>query len=248
MSERKPFALIPARGGSKRLPGKNIVPLGGKPLLAWTLEAAQRSGIFEDLWVSSEDDEILSVAEKWGGRPLLRSTRLADDRVTVVQLCLEVIRELSLQDRLYSALYVLLPTSPFRRGETILRAWRFFQESGADALLSVVPVDHPPQWAFTSADGWLKPLFPDAYESTRQTLAPAFRHDGGHAIAVIEKFVRWKSFLTPRTLAFPIDVEEAMDINRPEDLAWAEYLLERRGRRERNGRSADLGGRRPSRR
>ena len=224
----KPLCLIPARGGSKRLPRKNIALLGGRPLLAWTLETARESGIFDDLWVSSEEDEILKVAENWGGRPLLRNPGLAEDGVTVVELCLSVIWQFALQGLNYSALYVLLPTSPFRRSETIHRAWRSFLESDADALLSVVPLEHPPQWALMKTEGWLKPVFPETYEFSRQTLAQTYRHDGGHAIARIEKFLQTRSFLNSRTLAFPIATEEAMDINEPEDLAQAEYLLGKR--------------------
>jgi N-acylneuraminate cytidylyltransferase len=227
----KPLCLIPARGGSKRLPRKNIASLGGRPLLAWTLEAARESGIFDDLWVSSEEDEILRVAEDWGGRPLLRSPGLAEDGITVVQLCLSEIRRLALRGFNYSALYVLLPTSPFRRSEAIHRAWRAFLESGADALLSVVPLEHPPQWALMKIEGWLKPVFPESYELSRQALAQAYRHDGGHAIARIEKFLETKSFLNARTLAFPVAMEEGMDINEPEDLARAEYLLGKRQER-----------------
>ncbi len=224
----KPLCLIPARGGSKRLPRKNIVPFGGRPLLAWTLETARESGIFDELWVSSEEDEILKVAENWGGRPLLRSPGLAEDEVTVVQLCLSVLRQFDSQGLIYSGLYVLLPTSPFRRSETIRRAWWAFLESGADALLSVVPLEHPPQWALMKTEGWLKPVFPESYELSRQTLAQAYRHDGGHAIANIKKFRQSKSFFTHRTLAFPVEAKEAVDINEPEDLTWAEYLLGKR--------------------
>jgi CMP-N,N'-diacetyllegionaminic acid synthase len=148
-----------------------------------------------------------------------------------VQLCLSVLRQFDSQGLIYSALYVLLPTSPFRRSETLHQAWRAFLDSGADTLLSVVPLEHPPQWALMKAGGWLRPVFPKSYELSRQTLAQAYRHDGGHAIARIEKLLQTKSFLNSRTLPFPVAPEEAMDIDEPEDLARAEYLLGERQRK-----------------
>lgn len=225
--EAKPFCLIPARGGSKRLPGKNIMPLSGKPLLAWTIEGALEARIFDEVRVSSEDEEILRVAAQWGAVPLRRDPDLAGDQVTVVTLCLSILREFPAARRGYSALYVMLPTSPFRRSETIRRAWASYVESGADTLLSVVPLEHPPQWALTENEGWLLPQDPDRYELSRQELPPACRHDGGHAIADIPRFLESPAFLGPRTLAFPVTPEEAVDIDDATDFSWAEFLLEK---------------------
>lgn len=218
----KPLCFIPACGGSKRLPRKNVALLGGKPLLAWTIEAAP----FDAIWVSSEDEEILKTAQEWGGKPLSRPVELASDRVTVVQLCLHVIRDFAAKGQDYSALYVMLPTCPFRRTETIKRAWNTFLESEVDALLGVIPLEHLPQWAKTKIDGWLRPLYPTEFESVHQALTPAYRHDGGHEIANISKFLEMEAFLGPRTSTFPVSIEEAVDINEPLDLAWVEFLLQ----------------------
>lgn len=225
-SNHKPLCIIPARGGSKRLPRKNITLLGDKPLLAWSIEPALKSGIFDTVWVSSEDEEILRTAQEWGAQALPRDNQLAGDRVTVAQLCWHIMQDFLAKGEQYSALYVLLPTSPFRRRETIRQAWNAFLESRADALFSVVPLDHPPQWALTQTEGWLTPLMPIEYESPRQGLAPTYRHDGGHAIANFSTFLNTQKFLGPRTLAFPVPLEEAVDVNEPIDLAWAEFLLQ----------------------
>src|SRR5262249_47449100 len=121
---------------------------------------------------------------------------------------------------------ILLPTSPFRRSATIHRAWQTFLASGADALMSVVPLEHPPQWALTQIDGWLRPWQPTEYTLPRQALTSTFRHDGGHAIARTSSFLQAREFVGPRTLAFPVPSEEAVDVNEPLDLAWAEFLLQ----------------------
>lgn len=225
-SINRPLCIIPARSSSRRLPHKNVTLLGGKPLLAWTIEAALGADLFDAVWVSSEDEQTLRIAEHWGGRPLLRRSELASDQVSVAQLCLHIIHDFATTKQDYSALYVLLPTSPFRRSKTILRAWSTFLESEADALLSVIPLEYPPQWAMIQTDGWLRPLYPLEHGLLRQSLVPTYRHDGGHAIADVEKFLQLETFLGPRTLAFPVAAEEAVDINEPLDLAWAEFLLQ----------------------
>lgn len=223
----KPLCLVPARGGSKRLPRKNVAPFGGKPLLAWTIEAALEAGIFDTVWVSSENEEILRTAETWGGEPLPRPPALAGDRATEIDLCLHVLHELAARGHSYAALYMLLPTSPLRRSETIRRAWRTFEASGADALLSVIPLEYPPQWGLIEAAGGLRPWRPADYETHREDLQKVYRHDGGHAIVRVQKFLREPGFVGARTIAFPVPLEEAVDVNEPLDLLWAEFLLEK---------------------
>jgi len=220
------LCIIPARGGSKRFSRKNQALLGGKPLLSWTIEAALESEIFDGVWISSEDEEMLSIGEKWGAIPIARPPELAGDEVTIVTLCLHLLNEFLYRSRQFNFLYVLLPTSPFRKSNTIRKAWQTFITSNADALMSVVRLEHPPQWALVQKEGWLAPLYPEEYELYRHALSPAFRHDGGHAITKVSSFLTHKAFLAPRTLAFPVPAEEAIDINEPVDIAWAEYLLE----------------------
>ena len=223
---RKPLCFIPARGGSKRLARKNIAMLKGKPLLAWSIEAALASDIFDRAFVSSEDDEILRVAGKWGGEPVRRDKDLAGDRVTLLQLCLNEVRKIT-ERHDYSDLYLLLPTSPLRKPGTIRAAWKRFQAGDVDTLMSVVPCEHPPQWAFRIQDERLSPLFPEYYEQPRQELIPAYRHDGGHMIIRISTFLASGSFTAGKTIPFPAPQEEAVDINTPVDLLWAEFLLEK---------------------
>lgn len=223
----KPFCVVPARGGSKRFPRKNVAPLQGKPLVAWTIEPALASGLFGgDVWVSSEDEAILEAAERWGARPLARDGALAGDRVGVAEVALDALERVGGDA---DAVYVLLPTSPLRNADTIRRAWATFEESGADALLSVVPLDYPGAWALGRAeDGSLRPLDPVGYETPRQELTPGYRHDGGHAILAAEPFRARRELLAERTVAFEPPEEETVDVDEEIDLAWAEFLLARR--------------------
>lgn len=146
---RKPLAIIPARGGSKRLRRKNIALLDGKPLIVWTIEAASASGIFDNIRVSSEDQEILKIASSAGALPLERPRDLSQDHVTLAQFLAETLKNSDYKARGYTDLYLLLPTSPFRRAATIKNAWEFYLHTSAAGLMSVVDAPHPPQWALT---------------------------------------------------------------------------------------------------
>lgn len=223
-----PMCIIPARGGSKRLPRKNLALLDGKSLLGWTIDAATQSGIFDTIWVSSEDPEVQSAAVDLGAKVLPRPAEFAGDRTTLVQLCEHIAREAATLHPAYDAMYVLLPTSPFRKAETIRNAWSAFLASNAETLLSVIPVPHPPQWSMSDEGGWLGSMFPDQYELPRMALKTAWRHEGGHAIAWLRAFREKPAFLGPRTLAFPVPLGESLDIDEPEDLEWAKYVLQRK--------------------
>lgn len=221
------LALVPARGGSRRIPRKNIVPLGGKPLLAWTVEAALASGVFADVYVSSDDAEILAAGERSGARTLARPMALGSDTATVVEVALDALDALAATAPGFDALYVLLPSSPFRRPGTIVQAWQRFATSDADALLSIVPAAHPPQWALVLEDGYVRPADPAGYAAPRSALSLAYRHDGGHAVASVASLRHRGDFIGARTIGFPIAPEEAIDIDTPLDLAFAEFLVER---------------------
>lgn len=224
----KILAIVPARGGSKRLARKNLAPIGGRPLLAWTVASASESGIFEQIRVSSDDPEILAAATAAGGVPLVRPADLGADNATVAQVCSAALRALAAEGEEFSAVYVLLPTSPLRSAESIRRAWALFAESDADALASVRPLAHPPEWALDVEDGWVRPLDPVAYEIPRPALRTRFRADGAHSIVRARHLLASGSLIGPRTLAFVTPAQEAVDIDEPMDLEWAEFLLSRR--------------------
>ncbi len=217
------ISLIPGRGGSKRFPRKNVAPLLGKPLLAWTIEPALEAAIFDEVLVSSDDEGILAAGDRFGAARHERGEELSGDRVPVLDVCLAV-----LDEHPADALYVMLPTSPLRTPETIRRAWKTFEGSGAEALLSVVPLEYPPQWALTVRDAVVTPLYPETYTTPRQELAPGLRHDGGHAIFDAASLRERRTFLAGRTVPFEAPPEEAVDVDEPGDLDRAERLLESR--------------------
>jgi CMP-N-acetylneuraminic acid synthetase len=227
MTERaKPLCIIPARGGSKRLPRKNIVLLAGKPLLGWAIEAAQESRVFDQICVTSEDSEIQAVAREYGTDVIhQRAPGLATDTAQVKQVCVDVLRDLEAQDIFYKAFGVLLTTTPLRRPEDLRIAWNQFQGSDADVLMSVTRYDQPPQRALAIRNGFLTPFFGHKYYGPRQELEPLYRHDGTVIYANVQPFLRTGEFYQERLLPFEIDSRHAVDVDQPLDLAWIEFLI-----------------------
>jgi len=222
------LAIVPARGGSQRFPRKNVAPLGGKPLLAWTVEAALASGVCSRVVVSSDNEEILHVGRAAGAVSVRRAAELATATATTAAVCAAYVRELDARGDRPDAVYVLLPTSPLRSAESIRRAWEFFAARNADALMSVQPLAHPPEWALAVEDGWVALADPAHYETPRTQLPLRFRADGAHTIVRAAHLLATGRFVGPRTLAFVSPAEEAVDIDEPGDLAFAEFLLSRR--------------------
>jgi pseudaminic acid cytidylyltransferase len=221
----RPLCIVPARGGSKRFPRKNLALLGDKPLIAWTIDAARESGLFDEVIVSSEDDEILATATAHGARALRRDPALADDRTEVEDVCRDVLTEVGARGR---TVYLLLPTAPLRSPSTLRRAWAAFRAAGAPALLSTTPLEHPPQWALTLRDGRLVPYDPTDFSTPRKDLPPAYRHDGAYAIFDADAFLARGGLADLEAVPFETPADEAVDVDEPLDLAWAEFLLARR--------------------
>ena len=212
-----PLALIPAKGYSARLPRKNLRPLGGKPLLAWAIEAAQAAGIFADIRVSSESDDTLAWAEsEFGANTLQRPVELGRPGATIADVVLHARRALEWQ----GPIYVLAPTNPFRSSLTIAAVWDRFQRMQGAALMSVSPVEHLPEhtFRFEPITGELQPVVPLLIDTPRESLQRAWRTDGAHVLL-------GGAGRTGPALGFETDPIEAVDINTADDLAYAEYLL-----------------------
>jgi CMP-N-acetylneuraminic acid synthetase len=220
--------VIPARGGSRRLRRKNLAQLLGKPLLAYAIEAAEESQVFDQVCVSSEDEEILEVAQHYGADlALKRPPELAADTAQVRHVCAYLLEHFATQGRLYAAFGVLLATSPLRTAEDVRAAYEIFQHSGAECVMSVVPFSHPPQRALWIRDGYAKPYFGTEYMIQTQLLDSLYRHDGAVILARSEEFLRTKQFYGDKVVPYHIPIGRSVDIDSAEDLAWAEFLLTR---------------------
>jgi len=228
----KLLALIPARGGSKRVPGKNIKPLGGLPLIAWTIRAARESGVFADVLVSTDDPAIADVARQHGASvPWLRPAELATDTAGSTEVISHAVTCYEAQHGPVDAVMLLQPTSPFRRAESIRQAAALFAESAPEqhrSVVSVSPVAQHPAWCFRLGEAGMEPFLGwDALRLRSQDLAPAFALNGAIYLAPAALARAGQSFLQPGMKPFVMDdAEECLDIDTPEDWHAAEMLAE----------------------
>lgn len=225
----KPLCIIPARGGSRRFPRKNIALLAGKPLLAYTLEAALQSQVFRLVCVSSEDEEILEVARQFGAQlALRRPPELATDTVQVKQVCLYLLDYFAAQGQPYDTFAVLLPTNPLRTPGNIREAYEIFKRKEANYVMSMVPFSHPPQRALWLPNGYVEPYFGIQHMKPTQMLETLYRHDGSIIFANSKVFMQEREFYGSKVVPYFIPPEKSTDIDEPLELAWAEFLMERR--------------------
>ena len=173
------LCVIPARGGSKRIPRKNIRPFAGRPMLTYAVDAAQQSCQFDAIVVSSDDEEILSLSEQLGAKPLLRPSVLADDftsTVAVIAHAIEVCQAWGWQPQAACCIY---PTVPLLRGDDLIGAWEILQRSQADYVFPVAVFPSAIQRALRlDSSGRLTPFYPKNESSRTQDLEPAY-YDAG---------------------------------------------------------------------
>jgi CMP-N,N'-diacetyllegionaminic acid synthase len=223
------LGIIPARGGSKRIPRKNLVPLAGRPLLDYTLDAATRSSRLDAFTVSTDSEEIAAHARARGASvPQLRPAELATDVSPPVHALAHALKTFeALTGRTFSAVVLLQPTSPFRTSAQIDAAIERFEQSGADTLTAVRVSPGHPYWTWTAREPYLVPYFSQReIELDRASLPPAFIETG--SIYVVERgLVLQGRMYGERIAPFPMDEISAVDIDSALDLAWAHFLIER---------------------
>ena len=222
--------FIPARGGSKRLPRKNLLPLAGKPLIAWTIEAALNSRQLHRVIVSTDDEEIASVARKYGAEvPFMRPAELASDTATGLDAILHALRTLEANGEHFDYLVNLQPTSPLRSSDDIDRAVALLLGRQADAVISVCPSDHPPEWANTlPADGSLAKFFRPGIRNIRsQDLPMTYRLNGAIYIYQCARLLCSCSLeMDDNSYAYIMPRERSVDIDTALDFRVAEAILE----------------------
>lgn len=227
------LAIIPARGGSKRIPRKNLKSLGGKPLIAHSIDHAEKATNITRAVVSSEDDEIRSVAADHGGDvPFARPPELATDDATNIEVVEHALDWAAENDRDYEYLCLLQVTSPFRSPEDIDKALERLDSSDAETVVTTSTYETPPFWAVESDDdGFLRPYFGDEYlwSKTQTQSVPTLRHPNGAVFAAsTEAFRRELSFYTDRTVGVKMPSERSVDIDEPIDLRMSRALIQTR--------------------
>jgi CMP-N,N'-diacetyllegionaminic acid synthase len=227
----KILALVPARGGSKSIPHKNIVPLGNKPLIAYVLDTLQRSRYINKVVVSTDDTQIAEVAEKAGAEvPFLRPREISQDSSPAMPLIFHAVKALQeMQNYVPDVIVFLQPTSPFTRVGQIDSAIELLRESNADAVTTVVEaphVFHPYNIRQVNADGTVNFFMPKEHDlyPTRQA-KPKFYAFGNVYVLKHQTLTNYGNLYGERCIPLVVDAVSAFDINDPVDLAIAECLL-----------------------
>lgn len=228
-NQRSILALIPARGGSKGLPRKNIRLLAGKPLIAWTIEAALKSECFDSVIVNTDDPEIASIASQYGAEvPFLRPPELATDEAKSIEMILHTMNWFESRGRCFDLLALLQPTSPLRSSSDIQAALDLLAEKRAGSVVSVCKCEHSPLWMNTLGDDLSMKDFlsRQAVNVNRQELKPFYRLNGAIYIAEWEYLKENNGFFGERTYAYIMPQERSVDIDSELDLRFAGLLLD----------------------
>lgn len=212
------LALITARGGSKGVPGKNILPVGGKPLIQWTIDAARASRYIDRLILSSDDDAIMAAAAAGGCEvPFRRSADLASDTASSIDVVMDALERMPGHD----IVVLLQPTSPLRNAADIDGTLERLLNTGAPSCVSVRAAEEHPYWTFrTDDDGRLLRYAepPAGLPTRRQDLPEAWCLNGAVYAAHAGWFVENRSFLTAQTVGHPMPAERSLDIDTPADV------------------------------
>lgn len=219
----KSVCIITARGGSKRIPRKNVREFCGKPIIAYSIEAALKSGIFDEVMVSTDDEEIAEVAREHGAEvPFMRSEATSNDYATTADVLREVLDEYGKGGVVFDVMCCLYPTAPFVRASELKEAAAMI-EAGATTVIPVTSFDFPPLRGFkVGEDGSLEYAFPE-YALTRSQDLPEMVHDCGRFyFLAVGAFERSGSIITERTRSLRIPCALVQDIDTPEDWGIAE--------------------------
>ncbi len=219
----KTLALITARGGSKRIPKKNIKEFNGKPIIAYSIEAALKSGVFDEVMVSTDSEEIAEIAKKYGAKvPFLRSEATSNDYATTTDVIEEVINEYRKMGQEFEVLTCMYPTAPFITAERLKVAVETLLSSDADSLIPVVRFSYPPQRAMEIQDGCLVFRQPEYLAARSQDLVPHYHDAGQFYVTRTESFLKNRNLLLGKILPLELSELEVQDIDNEVDWKLAE--------------------------
>ena len=228
MQERV-LAIITARGGSKRIPRKNIKEFCGKPIIQYSIEAAVESKIFDEVMVSTEDMEIKEIAEKCGVRiPFMRSEETAGDMVMTHEVILEVLREYEKLGKIFDYVCCIYPTAPFITPDKLKISLDRLKETNADTVLPVVAYSFPPQRCFVIKDGNAEFKWPENRLVRSQDLEKWYHDCGQFYFVRTERFLETHNLIMEHTVPIIVDEMEVQDIDNYEDWEMAELKYKMR--------------------
>lgn len=229
LEDKRILAVIPARGGSKRLPGKNTLPLNGKPLICWTIEAALRSELIDEVIVSTDSESIAEISRQSGASvPFLRPAALATDTSSSISVLLHSLDFCAATGEEYDIVILLQPTSPLRDESHIDEALNMYISTGANGIISVCACEHSPLWSNILPEDQSLERFirPETRGHRSQDLPSHYRLNGAVYTFDTNELRRQKElFYSPDVFAFIMDQRASVDIDTDIDFAFAETLM-----------------------
>lgn len=219
----KAIAIITARGGSKRIPRKNVKEFLGKPILCYSIEAALGSGLFEEVMVSTDDEEIASIAREAGAKvPFMRSEKTANDYATTDDVLLEVLEEYEKRGQKFEYMACIYPTAPFVTGEKLETAMKLIVEKNGEGVMPVVSFSFPPQRGMAIRNGNLEYCYPENAAKRSQDLETMYHDCGQFYIYDVEKYLACKGDLPNGYIPLEVPELEVQDIDNISDWILAE--------------------------
>lgn len=223
-------AIIPARGGSKRLPRKNVLEFFGRPIIAYTIDAARESGCFDRVVVSTEDDEIAAAAARCGADVHRRPAALATDKATVVEVCLEFLDSEAKQGRAWPVLGCLYATAPLRDADDIRKTVALLEPVRCTFAMAISRYNMSPHEAMkVGPDGALSPMWPELADMRSSDLPPLRVDNGSTYAAEVAAFREQRTFCGRTLRGYEMPMSRSVDIDTPEDFEFALWQAERAG-------------------
>lgn len=227
LNNKRVLAIIPARAGSKRLPQKNILKLGGVPLIAWTIGAAKKSRYIDDIFISTDDENIVNIAENFGlDVPELRPDYLSSDNATTESVVLYTLKKFGKEADI---VLLLQPTSPFRNSCHIDEALELFEEKEAFSVISVTPCEHPPEWSnYLPENNSMENFIRPKSLKRSQELPVSFRLNGAIYIFDAVRLLNVGGInYDKKSFAYKMSNKDSIDIDNQFDFDMAEFFMEK---------------------
>ena len=223
MESKKSIAVIPARGGSKRIPRKNIKDFCGKPIIAYSIEAAIDSGVFDTVMVSTDDEEIAEISLKYGAEvPFLRSKETSSDFCILKDVLFEVLNKYKSLGIEYEILCCILPTAPFLTGQIIKAGMDLLSDKDTLAVMPLIEFPASPTGSLTINNGFIKVEHPELYLLRSQDLPKEYYDPGLFRYFKVKEFLNIGEWVMPNTAPIILKPMEVQDIDNPEDWKIAE--------------------------
>lgn len=228
ISDKKALAIIPARGGSKRIPRKNIKPFLGKPIIEYSIQAARACKCFDEIMVSTDDKEIAEIAISAGAQvPFFRSTKASSDTAGTAEVLIEVLYEYEKRGMYFEYLCCIYPTAPFITAQRLSYAKSLLMENNVDCILPVTKFSYPIQRGLIIENGYARMLWPENYSKRSQDLQDVYHDCGQFYFLNTQNLIKQKSLFPEKTMTIIVPETEVQDIDNESDWKIAELKYSR---------------------